>query len=99
MVLEKVLYERFPFNKNSGLKFWKFPVPNGTVHLVHFGYCSCKHDTKEQNNFVIWKGTFQSDRPKLLGRSKWTTFTTVATTYFCPWGGNCGALSLKWLEN
>ena len=24
--------ERFPFNKNTGLKFQKFHVPNGTVH-------------------------------------------------------------------
>ena len=52
-----------------------------------FGYCSCKQDTKERNNFVIWKGTFQSDRPKWLDQSKWNTFTTVATTYFCPRGG------------
>ena len=52
-----------------------------------FGYCSCKQDTKERNNFVIWKGTFQSDRPKWIDQSKWNTFTTVATTYFCPRGG------------
>ena len=25
-------YGRFPFNKNSALKFQKFHVPNGTVH-------------------------------------------------------------------
>ena len=34
---------RFPFNKNSGLKFRKFYVPNGTVHSgcadPTFGYC------------------------------------------------------------
>ena len=24
--------EHFPFNKNAGLKVWKFHVPNGTVH-------------------------------------------------------------------
>ena len=97
MVLERVLYERFPFNKNSSLKVWKFQTVHVMVHLVHFGYCSCKQDTKERNNFVIilWKGTFRSDRPKWLDRSKWTTFTTEATTYFCPQGGNCGALSLK----
>ena len=50
---------RFPFNKNSGLKFRKFHVPNGTVQLcafqLHrpdpshcmFAHCSCKQDTKE----------------------------------------------------
>ena len=47
----------FPFNKNCGLKFRKFHVPNGTVHsgctdtpdTSHrvFGYCPCKHDAKE----------------------------------------------------
>ena len=26
------------------------------------------------NNFVKWKGTFRSDRPKWPDRSKWTTF-------------------------
>ena len=101
MVLERVLYERFPFNKNSSLKVWKFQTVHVMVHLVHFGYCSRKQDTKERNNFVIilWKGTFRSDRPKWLDRSKWTNFTTEATTYFCRQGGNCGALSLKWLGN
>ena len=49
---------RFPFKKNSGLKFRKLHVPNGTVHSYctdtpnashrAFGYCSCKQDTKEQ---------------------------------------------------
>ena len=49
---------RFPFNKNSGLKFRKFHLPNGTVHsgctdtpyASHraFGYCSCKLDTKKR---------------------------------------------------
>ena len=53
MVLERVLYERFPFNKNSSLKVWKFQTVHVMVHLVHFGYCSCKQDIKEQNNFVI----------------------------------------------
>ena len=51
---------RFPFNKNSGLKFRKFHVPNGTVQSctfqLHrpnpshcmFAHCSCKQDTKER---------------------------------------------------
>ena len=42
--------------QNSGLKFWKFHVPNKTAHsgctdptqATAFGYCSCKQDTKEQ---------------------------------------------------
>ena len=66
---------RFPFNKNSGLKFRKFHVPNGTVHS------GCTDPTQATarlvivlvtriqksgtgNNFVKWKGTFRSDRPK-----------------------------------
>ena len=48
---------RLPFNKNSGLKFLKFHVPNERYIPVAqtrpkpprvFGYCSCKQDTKER---------------------------------------------------
>ena len=49
---------RFPFDKNSGFIFWKFHVPNGTVHAFwlhkldashHFsnGYCTCMQVTKQ----------------------------------------------------
>ena len=46
----------FPFNKNHGLKFWKFHSQwNGTFRLHRpdpshraFGYCSCKQDKKER---------------------------------------------------
>ena len=45
----------FPFSRSSGLKFWKFCVPNGTFRLYRpdpshcaFGYCSYKNDTKDQ---------------------------------------------------
>ena len=58
---------RFPFNKNSGLKFRKFHVPNGTVHSCctdtpdashrAFDYCSCKQDTKER----FWGQQFLSN--------------------------------------
>ena len=76
----------FPFSKNSGLKFRKFYVPNGTVHS------GCKDPTQatarlvivlvnimpqsgtEDNNFVKWKRTFRSDRPKWPERSKRFTF-------------------------
>ena len=68
-------FARFPFNKNSCLKFRKIHVPSGTVHS------SCADQTKAtgslvivlvgriqligpgENNFVKWKGTFWSDRP------------------------------------
>ena len=67
---------RFPFNKNSGLKFRKFYVFNGTVHS---GYTDPTQATARlvivlasriqksgtgDNNFVKWKETFRSDRPK-----------------------------------
>ena len=76
---------RFPFSKNSGLKFQKFHAPNGTVHFA------CTDPTQAAarlvivlvsrrqkidtgvNNFVKWKGTFRSDRPKWPDWSKWAT--------------------------
>jgi len=77
-----VIFERFLFNKISGLEFRKFHVPNATVHfgctdptqatahlfivLVSKIQNCCTWD----NNFVKWKGTFQSDRPKWPDRSK-----------------------------
>ena len=40
---------RFPFNKNSRLKCWKFHVLSAAVFAGYgFGYCSCKRDTKER---------------------------------------------------
>ena len=80
---------RFPFNKNSGLKFRKFHVRaqwNGTFRLHRpdpsrraFGHRSCKQDGKER----CWRQQFCqmeraiSDifRPKWANRLKWTTFT------------------------
>ena len=57
---------------------------NGTFRLYRpdpshraFGYCSCKQEIiggTGDNNFVKWKGTFQSDRPKWPDRSKWISF-------------------------
>ena len=77
---------RFPFSKNSGLKFRKFHVPNGTVHsgctdptqatarlVIVLGSRIQKSGTGN-NNFVKWKGTFRSDRPKWPDQSLWTTF-------------------------
>ena len=67
---------RFPFNKNSGLKFRKFSVFNGTVHsgstdptqatarLVIVLASRIRKSGTGDNNFVKWKGTFRSDRPK-----------------------------------
>ena len=77
---------RFPFNKNSGLKFREFYVFNGTVHsgctdptqatarLVIVLASRIQKSGTGDNNFVKWKGTFRSDRPKWLDRSKRTTF-------------------------
>ena len=67
---------RFPFNKNSGLKFRRFYVFNGTVHsgctdptqatarLVIVLASRIQKSGTGDNNFVKWKGTFRSDRPK-----------------------------------
>lgn len=83
----RVLIGRFPFNKNSGLKFRKFYVPNGTVHsgctdptqatarLVIVLVSRIKKSGTRDNSFVQWKGTFRSDRPKWPDRSKWTMAT------------------------
>ena len=76
----------FPFNKNSGLKFRKFYVPNGayipvaqtrpqaTGRLVIVLVSRIQMSGTGDNNFVKWKGTFQSDRPKWPDRSKWISF-------------------------
>ena len=76
----------FPFNKHSSLKFRKFHVSNGTVHsdctdptqatarLVIVLVSRIQKSGTEDNNFVKWKGTFWSDRPKCPDRSKWTIF-------------------------
>ena len=62
--------------QNSGLKFWKFHVPNKTAHsgctdptqatarLVIVLVSKIKKNSTGDNNFVKWKGTFRSDRPK-----------------------------------
>ena len=67
---------RFPFNKHSGLKFWKFHVPNGMVHsgctdptqatacLVIVLVSRIQKSGTEDNNFVKLKGTFWSDQLK-----------------------------------
>ena len=60
---------RFPFNKNFGLKFWKFHVPNGTVHsgftdpfqataclLIVPAASRIQKSGTGDNNFVKWKG-------------------------------------------
>ena len=77
---------RFPFNKNSGVKFWKFHVPNGMVHS------GCTHQTQATTHLVIvlvsrmqknctghsnfpkWKRTFPPDQLEWLSRSKWSPF-------------------------
>ena len=68
------------------LKFWKFDVPNGKVHSgctdptqatarLDIVLASRKQKSGTgDNDFVQWKGTFRSNRPKWKDRSKWTTF-------------------------
>ena len=71
-----VIQGRFPFSKNSCLKFQKFHAPNGTVHFACTDPTQAaarsvivlvsrrqKIDTGDKS-FVKWKGTFRSDRPK-----------------------------------
>ena len=76
----------FPFNKNSGLKFRQFYVPNGAVHsgctdltqatarLVIVLVSRIQKSGTGDNNFAKWKRTSRSDRPKWPDRSKGTTF-------------------------
>ena len=71
-----IKHGRFPFNKNSGLKFRKFHMPNGTVHsgctdstqatarLVIILLSRFQKSGTGDNNFVKWKGTFRSNRTK-----------------------------------
>ena len=102
----RVIQGRFPFSKNSCLKFQKFHAPNGTIHFACTDPTQAaarsvivlvsrrqKIDTGD-NNFVEWKGTFRSDRPKWPDWSKWTTLKAGSE--------NCGQtkpkLSEFWLE-
>ena len=74
------------FNKNSDLKFRKFHVPNGivqsswtdptqtTAHLVIVLESRIQKSGTGDNNFVKWKGTFRSNRPKWPDCSKRSTF-------------------------
>ena len=58
--------------------------PDPSHHVLLSGYCSCKHDAKEQywansvqywaNSVFKWKGTFWSERQKWPDWSKCTTF-------------------------
>ena len=66
--------------------FTNFTLPNGmvhssctdptqaTAHLVIVLASRILKSSTGNNNFVKWKGTFWSDRPKWPDRSKWTTF-------------------------
>ena len=68
--------EHFLFNKNSGLKFWKFHSLNGMIQSaeliwpkpLHVWYRMQKSGTGD-NNFVKWKGAM-----KWPDWSKGTTF-------------------------
>ena len=72
---------RFPFNKNFGLKFRKFHVPNGTVHSGFtdplqrnrvFAYCSrCKQDT----NLERYWGQQFCQMERTFGRTDWNEWT------------------------
>ena len=76
----------FQFNKNSGLKFWKFHVPSGMVHsgctdqtqattpLVIALVSRMQKNWTGDSNFPKWKRTFLPDQLESLGGSKWSTF-------------------------
>ena len=84
---------RFPFNKNSCLKFRQFHVPSGTSHsgctdptqaaarLVIVLVSRIQKSGTRNNNFVKWKGTFRSDRPKLPDRSCYTASLYLDWSY------------------
>ena len=68
-------------HQNSGLKFRKFLVPILVAQtrpkpprLVIVLVSRIQNSGTGDNNFVKWKRTFRSDRPKWPDRSKWTTF-------------------------
>ena len=68
--------ECFPFSKNSGLKFWKFHLPNGIVQSAELispkplhGWHRMWKGSTGDNNFVKWKRAM-----KWPDWSKWTTF-------------------------
>ena len=66
----ETIKRRFPLNKNPGLT-------NGNEHWLHrpdpsqvtSAYCTFKQATEKRllrktTNFLKWKGTFRSERPK-----------------------------------
>ena len=74
-----------PFNKNSSLKFfinstcpmeWYTPVAQTQPKPQHVNVLVSRiqKSSTRDNNFVRWRGTFRSDRPKWPDQSKWTTF-------------------------
>ena len=84
---------RFPFNKNCCLKFRQFHVPSGTSHsgctdptqaaarLVIVLVSRIQKSGTRNNNFVKWKDTFRSDRPKLPDRSCYTASLYLDWSY------------------
>ena len=72
-------HRRFPFNKNSGLKFQKFHLPNGTVHsgctdpfqatarLVIVLVRRIQKSGTWGNNFVKWKRDISVRPTKMSG--------------------------------
>ena len=75
----------FHWTKHSSFKFWKFHLPNRTVHsgctdpteattrLVIILVSRIQKSSTGNNNFVKWKGAFRSDWPKWPDWSKQTT--------------------------
>ena len=68
--------ERFLFNKNSGLKFWKFHSLNGIIQSAELIWPKplnvwhrMQKSSTGDNNFVKWKGAM-----KWPDWSKWTIF-------------------------
>ena len=66
IIIITVINKRFPFNKNSALKFRKFYVFISRyifrLHRRTFGYCSCKRDTKDTKERYWGQQFWQMER-------------------------------------
>ena len=102
--------ERFLFNKNSGLKFWKFHSLNGIIQSAELIWPKplnvwhrMQKSSTGDNNFVKWKGAM-----KWPDWSKWTIFKggcnysgrTEHKIMVCSiWSSREISIILSWMEN
>ena len=74
MATSKNLPGRFPINKNSGLKFWKLHVLNGTVHS------GCTDPTQATARFGIMASQ-QTQNYTLNEKSKYCLYPKEHSTF------------------